>query len=94
MRKFKVDLKGVGIFDKEFRADELSKHYGFNPTQSRKICRALNETAKQNSGSGSMAAARFIPGHDEDVSIDGRAEDTSDFSTAAPGPRTVKKSTI
>ena len=94
MIKFKVDLLGMELSDEEFRPDELTKSYGFNPTQSRKICKRLKETAKRIVGSESVTTAKPFTGQNEDLSIDGKGQDTSDFATAAPGPRTVKKRTI
>ena len=94
MRKFRSDLLGMDYSEKELRANELSKRYGFNPTQSRKISRVLNELAKRNLWSESTAATKSVSGSDGNVSIDGPSEDTSDFATAAPGPRIVKKKTI
>jgi len=89
MKKFKVDLLGMDISGKEFRADELTKRYGFNPTQSRKICNRLNEAVKRALMGESTTAVKPVSGPDE--SNDGDTEDTTDFATAAPGSRTVTK---
>jgi len=90
MIKFKADLSGMDISNKEFRPHEFCKRYGFNPTQSRKICKRMNEAACMNSGK-AVKAVKPVTGHDEDNSVDGVTEDTSDFATAAPGSRILKK---
>ena len=91
MRKFRADLSTTDYSDREFTPRELTRLYGFNPTQSRKICKRLNEVAKRISKSGSVTTNEAVPGSVEETSIDGAEEDTPDFATAAPGSRTVKK---